>query len=153
VQGTPRPRLPRECRRIHLCFLLVLGARVALPGAATGLEASGPSREGSGAWCAPGALPHPLGGAGSGAGLGRPARRGIESHADCTHPIGGLAGVGRTPCWSGARGPRPSPAAEGKCAWSLSPSPIEDALEMGGPGMPRVATSARRQWGEGVDKW
>jgi hypothetical protein len=37
--------------------------------------------------------PHPLGGAGSGAGPGGPARRGIESRADCTHSIGGLAGL------------------------------------------------------------
>jgi hypothetical protein len=81
-----------ECRRIHLCFLLVLGARVALPGAATGLEASGPRREGSGAWCAPGAPATSFGWSRLRSGAGEPARRGIESHADCTHPIGGLAG-------------------------------------------------------------
>jgi hypothetical protein len=77
-------------------------------------------------------------------GRGGLARRGIESRADGTHPIGGLAEVGRTPCRSGASCPRPSPAAEGKCSWSLPLSPIDDALEMGDPGMPRVATQASR---------
>ena len=131
----------------------MLVARVALPGAATGLEASGPRREGPWGLVRPWCPATPSDGADSGAGPGRPARRGIESRADGTHPIGALAEVGRTPCRSGARGPRPSPAAEGKCAWSLPLSPIEDAKLMGGPGMYRLATSARRQWGEGVDKW
>jgi hypothetical protein len=42
-------------------------------------------------------------------GWGGLARRGIESRADCTHPIGGLAEVGRAPCRSGARGPQTPP--------------------------------------------
>jgi hypothetical protein len=86
-------------------------------------------------------------------GWGGPARRGIESHADCTHPIGGLVEWGGLHAGRGLEAPAPPRPFEGKCAWSLPRSPIEDALEMGGPGMPRVATSARRQWGEGVDKW
>jgi hypothetical protein len=49
VQGTSKPRWPRECRRIldGLAYVLTdADACAALPGAATGLEASGPSREG-----------------------------------------------------------------------------------------------------------
>jgi|GEM_PF-3493281 len=69
-------------------------ACAALPGAATGLEASGPRREGPWGLVRPWCPATPSDGADSGAGPGRPARRGIESRADGTHPIGGLAEVG-----------------------------------------------------------
>ena len=53
--------------------------------------------------------PHPLGGADSGAWQGRPARRGIESHADRTHPIGGLVEWEGLHAGRGLEAPEPLP--------------------------------------------
>ena len=88
--------MPRECRRIldGLADALT-DACAALPGAATGLEASGPSREGPWGLVRPWFPRHTLWVEPTPErGRGGLARRGIESRADGTHPIGGLAEVG-----------------------------------------------------------